>query len=89
MYFDGKLDAIGSWVEGYRPTMFRITYGESGTLALTLRDVSSGLILDIVDCVSGTAYEIPGFSEDIGSLELGGLGGDYLRITNIEFYPAP
>jgi hypothetical protein len=89
MYFDGRLEATGSWVEGYRPTMFRITFQESGTLALRLLDVSLGPILDILVCVSGVAYEIPEFSEDVGFLELGGLGGDYLRITNIEFYPAP
>ena len=89
MYFEGKLKAIGSWAEGYRPTMFKITYDTGETLAVCLRDVSTNIILDITECVSGAAYDIPEFSEDIGFLEIGGNGGDHLYITNIEFYPGP
>lgn len=89
MYFDGRLTAIGTWKAGYRPTKLRVTFEVAEPLGLTLRDVNLTTILDLSDYVSGTAAEIPEFTEDIGYLAIGGGGGNYLHITNIEFYPEP
>lgn len=81
----GYLEAIGTWADGFRPTMVRVTY--SGTLPSELQVVDDTLTVVGSDGYyhSGSAIEfIPFLSNDIFQLRFNVWDSD-LNITNIEF----
>jgi hypothetical protein len=84
--FSGKLNAVGTWASGYRPTQCRVTFTTPLGLNFTLRvyDVADALLLYKESYTSEVLADFFTYTTDIHELWVGLPDPDYV-ITKIEF----
>lgn len=89
------LNALGTWVNGYRPTSFRVTFTGTATLSAFLGSTDSFNDLFSRDCwlgtniTSGETLSLVGVDKDIHRLQCRNedcADNNIFYITNIEFF---